>query len=433
MRWQRLRAVVAVVALVASAGAAAEPSRAATTPIDPQPVDGRAGPAGRDGRAGPAPERSASGACLPPIPGDGPGAVDPFRAVRPEAAALNLEGKALYQRGQFSEARSRYQAAERADPDFGAPALNVACSFVRQERFGEATTEVLAILGRGYLPWSTEVLEAADLGALKVRPEWSRIEAALTSGRRAWAEGLGEDVLFVGRLRKLLGFGDSPTGVFVLGPRQEVFAWSPRTLRTRQLTSEEGRVVALRVSRDGQQAAYVVAEKVVRVARISTALRGVTLVVLDLRQLQPLGRQRLDGDLRRLDLGLTARGFWFASRVDGSPGQPHAVLRFERGAWMTGGAAPDPGGDGSPVTLTPVGVAPTGDWHELGGASGSPPGAPRCRVQARDALDGAGARVVEIRPSRGHASASGGSLRSGHGPLLGVGGPHGAGLFGLPL
>jgi len=406
---------------------AAEPARETPTRVDRQPGDVRGV---RDVRA---PERSSPEACLPPVPGDGPGAIDPFRAVRPEAAALNLEGKALYQRGQFSEARSRYQAAERADPDFGAPALNVACSFVRQERFAEATTEVLAILGRGYLPWSAEVLEAADLGALKVQPEWASIEAALTSGRLAWAEGLAEDVLFVGRLHEPLGFGDSPTGVFVLGPKQEVFAWSPRTLRTRQLTSEEGRVVALQVSRDGQQAAYVVAEKVVRVAHSSTALRGVTVVVLDLGRLQPLGRQGLEGDLERLDLGLTAHGFWFASRAPGSAERPRLVLRFERGGWRTGGAAPAPDRDGSPVTLTPVGVAPTRDWRERGGASPSAPGAGGCRVQVRDAPAGAGAPAVEIRPRPGSAPAGGGRAPSEHGRLLRVGGRHGAGLTGLPL
>jgi hypothetical protein len=205
-------------------------------------------------------------------------------------------------------------------------------------------------------------------------------------------------------------------------------------LRTRQLTSEEGRVVALRVSGDGQQAAYAVAEKVVRVAQRSTALRGVTLVILDLRQLQPLGRQRLEGDLERLDLGLTAaHGFWFASRVPGSLERPHLVLRFERGGWRTGGPAPDPDRDGSPVTLTPAGVAPTKDWHEPGGTSPSALAAGGCRVQARDAPDGTGAPAVEIRPLRGNAPAGGGGLPSGRGRLLRIGGPHGAGLTGLPL
>ena len=37
--------------------------------------------------------------------------------------------------GKWEEARIEYRAAEKADPTFLAPRLNVACSFVRQERF----------------------------------------------------------------------------------------------------------------------------------------------------------------------------------------------------------------------------------------------------------------------------------------------------------
>ena len=70
--------------------------------------------------------------------------------------------------GNGRKRASKYRAAEAADPEFLAPRLNVACSFVRQERFAEATAEVEALLARAYVPWAREVLEAADLGALKV-------------------------------------------------------------------------------------------------------------------------------------------------------------------------------------------------------------------------------------------------------------------------
>jgi hypothetical protein len=365
--------------------------------------------------------------------------------VRPDAAALNREGKSLYQKGQFAEARARYRAALAADPDFLAPALNVACSFVRQERFAEATAEVEGLLARSYMPWSAEILAAADLGALKVRPEWTTIARALDGARQIWAHGLPDDVLFVGRTHAPLGTGGSPSGVFVLGPRQEVFAWSPRTLRTRQLTAEEGRVLALLPSpAQGvhARAAYVVAEKVLRAGGVATALRGVTLVVLDLGDaahpgggLTSLGRLRLEGDVQRLELASTPAGFAFTilrassslPPSSSSPGPALAIgapegaasVRFERGTWQ----ARAHGGAITPeITLEPTGVVPSTRWRTEGGA---------CPMRVRDAVGPAGDRAVEIRsggPDRARVQA----CQPGR-SCVRVGGPDGAASFGLPL
>jgi hypothetical protein len=411
------------------------------------------GAAGRPPEAGgaPGPGRTTApgAACFPATPPTGPeagpGALDPFRPARPDAAALNREGKSLYQKGQFAEARARYRAALAADPDFLAPALNVACSFVRQERFAEATAEVEALLARSYMPWSAEILAAADLGALKVRPEWASIARAFEGARRIWAQGLPDDVLFVGRTHAPLGYGGSPSGVFVLGPRQEVFAWSPRTLRTRQLTAEEGRVLALLPAPAHgahAQAAYVVAEKVLRAGGVATALRGVTLVVVDLGDgdrpggLTSLGRLRVEGDVQRLELASTPAGFAFAilrappalpSPQSSSSGPALAIVapggaasvRFERGTWQarTHGAAIKP-----EVTLEPTGVVPSTRWRTEGGA---------CPMRVRDAVGPAGDRAVEIRsggPDRARVQA----CQPGQ-SCVRVGGPEGAASFGLPL
>src|SRR5262245_55504938 len=136
--------------------------------------------------------------CLPAAPLPGLGSGDPFRAPDPKATELNSAGKSYYREGKWEEARVVYRAAEAADPAFLAPRLNVACSFVRQERFAEATTEVEALLARAYVPWAREVLEAADLGALKPRPEMARIRNAMAAAATAWGAGLDSAVRFVG-------------------------------------------------------------------------------------------------------------------------------------------------------------------------------------------------------------------------------------------
>jgi hypothetical protein len=173
--------------------------------------------------------------------------VDPFHAPSDQAKRLNADALGAYRLGRWDEARAGYRAAEAADPAFLAPALNIACSFVRQERLDEALTEVRRLLARAFLPWSDEILTAADLGALKVGAQGKQLRAMLDEARRPWADGLADDLLFVARMRAPLRLetgaaataalpGQSPR-ILVLGPRQEAFAWSSRSSRPRSWSS----------------------------------------------------------------------------------------------------------------------------------------------------------------------------------------------------
>ena len=63
----------------------------------------------------------------------GPGVVDPFHVPSDAAKQLNADALAFYRQGRWDEARAKYQAALAADPDFLAPAMNIACSFVRRQ------------------------------------------------------------------------------------------------------------------------------------------------------------------------------------------------------------------------------------------------------------------------------------------------------------
>lgn len=258
-------------------------------------------------------EPKAAARCFPTDPQPGAGVEDPFRSPAPRATELNAEGKVLYRQGRWDEARAKYRAAEDVDPTFLAPALNVACSYVRQERFSEAMTEALRLLERGYVPWASEILSAADLGALKVRPEMEQLRRAMDESRRRWSEGLTNDLLFVARMRAPLKIAGDATGVNVLGPRQEVFAWSPRTLRYRQITTEDGRVVGLARSPDRRKIAYFTAEKLVLSGDGAPALRGLIITELDLATLTRTDRAPIGHDVTRLEV--LARGGAFFYRV----------------------------------------------------------------------------------------------------------------------
>jgi hypothetical protein len=263
---------------------------------------------------------------------------DPFRPPAEKATEANAAGKTAYRQGRWDEAREQYRAALALDPEFLAPRLNVACSFVRQERFADATAEVVGLLDQAYVPWNREVIEAADLGALRTRPEMQTIRAAMATAASRWGEELEASTVFIARLRPPLRVPDGE-GVFLLNPQQEVWAYTPRTRRYRQLTAEDGHVVAL--VRSGRRILYVTAEKLVRTARPGAAarevaLRGVTIHTLTLATMAPGPSAHLDGDVRALGIGPAAKdGFVLEREEDRAHGglselEPDGRLRWSR-------------------------------------------------------------------------------------------------------
>ncbi len=359
-------------------------------------------------------------ACPPAAATDGVGSTDPFRAPAPEATALNAAALALYRQGHWDDARAKYRAAEQADGEFLAPALNVACSFVRQERFGEATAEVIRLLDRAYIPWSREVLTAADLGALKAQPQMADVKRALAQDARRWGAGLDNDLLFVARLReplKLPPVADATQPVvLVLGLHQEAFAWSPLTDRYRQLTAEDGRVVAMVSSPDRRHLLYVTAEKLVRKPPSGSAppatLRGVVLHVLTL-PLMMLGKPiPISGDVSRLALAPAPAGFAIAIEGDGKSG---SFSQASDGGPMVPARPLDERRRKDLVVLTAAGVAAGGPRPVIAGEG--------CHLTARPSRTAQGIATVEIRPAGKRATGAARVLRT----------RFGAGLDGLSI
>jgi hypothetical protein len=302
----------------------------------------------RESSARAEPKAKAAGPCVGEGPVPGAGSLDPFRAPAGKALELNAAGLVPYRQGKWEEARAQYRAALAADPEFLAPRLNIASSFVREERFGEATAEVVALLDRAYVPWAREIREAADLGALRVRPEMKEIQRAMAASAAKWGEGLDVSVLFVARQRTPLKIPGGP-GVFILNPHQEVWAYSPQTERYRQLTAEDGHVVALARSPDGRRILYVTAEKLVRGARPGDeALRGVAVHELELATMTASPAAPIEGDLGKLEI--------FSNLSLGLPERRQLVR--DNGAGALVGAAPSARAGRPVVTLTAAGVAP---------------------------------------------------------------------------
>jgi hypothetical protein len=268
-----------------------------------------------------------------------------------------------------------------------APSLNIACSFVRQERFGEATREVVKLLDRGYVPWAREVLTAADLGALKVRPEMKAIQEAMAAGAMRWGSDLPDSVLFVARQRPPLRMPPTGEGVFILGLQQEIFAFTPTTGRYRQITAEDGRVLVMARSPDGRRVAYVTGEKLVRGPGGSRTLRGLALRHLDLHTMALSTPMPVDGDVTRLEIGFFAGDFVF--RIAGDKLAGTFLRPSTGGPQVLVPTAPLTNRRAILAELTPQGA------QAQGSAQPAPPRGV-CRAIAREKRPAAGLPSVEV-------------------------------------
>lgn len=337
------------------------------------------------------------------------GVSDPFHQALAAASVANEKASLLYRQQKWEEAKALYREALLADPSFLAPRLNLACAFVRQERWADAANEVSALLHDSYVPWAREVAEAADLGALRDRPEMKKVDEALSRERARWTEGLNQDVLFfVGRSRAPVRMPPETQGVFILGLRQEAFAYLPSRGVYRQLSATDGRLLALLPSSRSTWLAVVTGEKLVRVEGRG-ALRGLTVEQWELPSLRVKGRWRAPFDVERLALWERGSSLHVAADPGGAKGGWGTAFRMVEAEHPVD--VPPPRPEESALVLDAAG-AHVGRRFPLEVGRGA------CRWQAAAVAGTAGASArIELR-------------RKGSPPLV-VAPPHGATLGGF--
>jgi hypothetical protein len=342
--------------------------------------------------------------CARPGPGE-IGVVDPYRTPLPSAYALNREGRELYRTRRWEEARAKYRAALAADPEFFGPRLNVACSFAQEERFGEAVREAAELVRRAFVPWGREVREAADLAPLRGRREMKTLEASLASAGAAWGQPLADAVLFVARTQAPVRL--PPAGVLYLGLGQEIFAWLPASGRYRQVTAEDGRVLAFVRSGDGRKVTYLAAGKLVRTGEGPAVLRGLTVRTLDLPTMLAGPAVPVAGDVLAVSLAPLPD----AALLEIARGDERVAFRFagERLEPLPGAASAVRSG-AAIVRLDGQGVL---SRQRAAGTAG-------CAMTVMDTTAAKGLPAVKVTP------------RGGGKPFL-LAGPWGAGLGGLPF
>jgi hypothetical protein len=194
--------------------------------------------------------------------------------------------------------------------------------------------------------------------------------------------------------------------VLVLGLSQELFAWLPRSGRYRQLTTDDGRVLAALRSEDGRTVVYVRGSKLVRSGGAAPHLRGLSLRRLEVARMALGPPVELPGDVAELSL-------WPASGATAelavtAPGGPPRFYRL-KGDLLEAVAAPSPETRRRPpVRLTGRGVTDPGRLDRP---------AP-CAFRAADDFSGNHPPRVQITAGK---------------KTLILAAPLGAGLYGLPF
>jgi len=234
-----------------------------------------------------------------PAPGS-PGVTAVAKLPAEEAMKQNAEGKRLYRQGRWAEARAKYRAALAADPDFLDAQLNIACSFSREGRYGDATDEAIKLVRAAYVPWQREVREAADLGILQDQTDYPRLVTASSEAAAAWGEAVGKGIFFVARTKPPVNVAGE--GLLVLRRNQEIFSWNPETGRYFQVTAEDGRVLGFVRSADGRRLAYVLGGKLIRERGKPELLRELSLRVLEIATMALGPNVAIPGDVVGLKL-----------------------------------------------------------------------------------------------------------------------------------
>jgi hypothetical protein len=334
-------------------------------------------------------ERPESAPCLCPCADAAP-STHPFRRPSQVAFDLNRKGREHYRARRWEEARASYRQALEADPAFLAPRLNIACAHVQQERFAEGVAEASELARVGFVPWSRQIREAADLAPLHARPEMKALQEALQAAGRSWGAALQGAVLFVARRAPPVRL--PPRGVLYLGLEQEILAWLPASGTYRQVTAEEGRVLGFVQSADGQTVVYVRAGRLVREPGRRPTLRALSLRRLDLPTMALGPEVPVPGDVLALQVEPpgpdgTARALLETAEP------PGRSFRFDGVALVPLAGPAPPGGRGPALRLTAEG----------GGGGDREMRSSPCRFEVRDVRSAGRSPAVRIRSAAGTA------------------------------
>jgi hypothetical protein len=184
------------------------------------------------------------------------GMTDPFARLTGDGVkSLNAGYKALRAK-DYDGARTAFAAVVAAFPDYSPARLQE----IKAAALGGHTADVPALwkelLVRDFVGVAGRLDKPKELAPLRTAPEWARLKSLEASVRPAYAAGVGQGILFIGRERDPAVKGDEDTAKLEL--HQEVYAVDPTLARYRRLTDTDGHVFALSAAPGNKAISFLV-------------------------------------------------------------------------------------------------------------------------------------------------------------------------------
>ena len=283
-----------------------------------------------------APAAQPSAEPLPPV-----GMSDPFARLTGDAAQSLKAGYKAMRAKDYDGARTAFAAVVTAFPDYSPARMQE----IRAAALGGHAADVPALwkelLARDLVGFAGRLDKPKDLAPLRAAPVWSRLKALEASLRSAYALGLGQGILFVGRGRNEAAKAGEDAVKLELN--QEIYQVDAELKRYRRLTETDGHVFAFSAAPGNKAISFLVVTSVADPGGAASGFADPSVGLIDLTTLETTG-----------PLPLGALGTRAATVLLGWSGQGDPVWTMTSG---NGGAEASYALDATRTTLVSVPVS----------------------------------------------------------------------------
>lgn len=247
----------------------------------------------------------------PPAPAVIVGMAEPFAKLSNTGAKPFNSGYAALKAKKYDEAAALFAEVTTTLPDYLPARFQAARAYLQAANPVGTRQQLEELLSRNFIAYAAKSA-SKEFAVFRTSPEWPAYQQAEARIRAAYAQGLGQDLVFVARS----GSFDPPSWTpgarkgladANLETKQEVYHFDPDHGRYRPLTATDGRVLAALRSGDGKRLVFVTASHIQSEGEKKYFVEP-QFGFLDLTTLETAGPIKLGGGYEELTIGFGASG-----------------------------------------------------------------------------------------------------------------------------
>ena len=212
---------------------------------------------------------------------------DPFARLTVEGVKSLKAGYKAMRAKDYDSARAAFASVVTAFPDYTVARMQE----LKAAALGGHAADVPALwkdlLERDFVAAAGSLDKPKELAPLRTAPEWARLKSLEASLRPAYALGLGQGILFVGRGRD--GSVKPVEEAVKLDLNQEIYQVDPELKRYRRLTETDGHLFAFSAAPGNKALSFLVVTSVADPGRAASGFADPSVGVIDLATLETTG------------------------------------------------------------------------------------------------------------------------------------------------